>query len=110
MAYVPPRNFPGLLTPTNCENYWSILPQENPAANHRKHQSEFFARSCVSTALLVASSVKVKDSFGTAVTNGPIIQPSPAGTSLERETTSLCTDTPLSFSSTLHHVYMPHVN
>src|SRR6266550_2793179 len=46
---------------------------------------------CASTALRVASSVKVSDSLGMSVTNGRIIQPSPVGMSRVSEATSLWT-------------------
>src|SRR5260370_37735266 len=54
------------------------------AANQR-------AGRCASTALRVASSVKVSVSFGIPVTNGLIIHPNPVGISRVSEATSLCT-------------------
>lgn len=43
------------------------------------------------TPFRVASNVNVSDSFGIAVTNGPAIQPNPAGISRVKEATSLWT-------------------
>src|SRR5882757_7528643 len=106
-VYKPRNNFPGMRMLANCENCWSPPRKENRSAKEQRNQFEFVVRSD-NTAFFVASSVNIKDSLGTAVTNGPIIQPSPAGISRERETTSLCRYTPLSFSSMRHQVSMPH--
>src|SRR5690348_8516940 len=63
-----------------------------------------------STALRVATSVELRVSLGTLVTNGSIIHFNTVGMSRVSDTTSLWTYTPPSRSSMRHHVSMPHRN
>src|SRR5260370_17646282 len=106
----PQKSFPGTRTPRNCGSCWRVPQEKKRFAKNRECYFAVSPFNLLNTVFRVACNVNDSVSSGMLVTNGPIIQPRPAGISRVSETTSLCTYTPPPCPPKPPHLSLPPPN